>query len=88
MRGQRLVSRSARPLYKPGLALCVFDQVIGTAASFNRTLWTAVGTAIGTEGRVFFNLGNSGEDWKHIGYALALALFLSLSLSLYVCMYV
>lgn len=37
-----------------------FPQVGITAASYNRTLWGAVGSAIGIEGRAFANQGNAG----------------------------
>ena len=36
-----------------------FALPITTAASFNRTLWTVTGRAIGTEARAFMNAGNA-----------------------------
>ncbi|XP_025690425.1 probable beta-D-xylosidase 6 isoform X2 [Arachis hypogaea] len=37
-----------------------FPQVILTAASFNRTLWYLIGSAIGVEGRALYNAGLAG----------------------------
>ncbi|XP_030548511.1 probable beta-D-xylosidase 6 [Rhodamnia argentea] len=37
-----------------------FPQVLLTAAAFNRTLWSAIGSAIATEGRAMYNVGQSG----------------------------
>lgn len=37
-----------------------FPQVLVTAASFNRTLWFLIGSAIAVEARAMFNLGQSG----------------------------
>eukprot|EP01063_Lacrimia_lanifica_P022451 TRINITY_DN30039_c0_g1_i1.p2 TRINITY_DN30039_c0_g1~~TRINITY_DN30039_c0_g1_i1.p2 ORF type:complete len:774 (+),score=280.51 TRINITY_DN30039_c0_g1_i1:46-2367(+) len=37
-----------------------FPQVITTSASWNRTLWRAVGGAVSTEGRAFNNAGHAG----------------------------
>ena len=37
-----------------------FPQVIGTAASFNASLWSAIGSAISTEARAFSNAGHAG----------------------------
>ena len=38
----------------------VFPQVIGTAASFNESLWTAIGAATSTEARALANVGQAG----------------------------
>ncbi|XP_015890541.3 probable beta-D-xylosidase 6 [Ziziphus jujuba] len=37
-----------------------FPQVILTAASFNRTLWFLIGSAIAVEGRAMYNVGQAG----------------------------
>ncbi|XP_052195965.1 probable beta-D-xylosidase 6 [Diospyros lotus] len=37
-----------------------FPQVIVTGASFNRSLWYKIASAIGVEGRAFFNVGQAG----------------------------
>ena len=37
-----------------------FPQVIGTASSFNATLWSAIGAAVSTEARAFSNAGHAG----------------------------
>ncbi|KAG6594920.1 putative beta-D-xylosidase 6, partial [Cucurbita argyrosperma subsp. sororia] len=37
-----------------------FPQVLVTAASFNRTLWYLIGSAIGVEARAMFNVGQCG----------------------------
>lgn len=37
-----------------------FPQVIVSAASFNRSLWFLIGSAVGVEGRSMFNLGQAG----------------------------
>jgi beta-D-xylosidase 4 len=37
-----------------------FPQVIGTASSFNATLWAAIGAAVSTEARAFSNVGHAG----------------------------
>ncbi|MED6128823.1 hypothetical protein PIB30_101642, partial [Stylosanthes scabra] len=37
-----------------------FPQVILTAASFNRTLWYLIGSAIGVEARAMYNVGQGG----------------------------
>jgi beta-glucosidase-like glycosyl hydrolase len=37
-----------------------FPQVCVTGSSFDTELWAAIGTAIGTEGRAFANVGNAG----------------------------
>lgn len=37
-----------------------FPQVATTAMAWNRTLWAAIGTTVGTEARVFNNLGQAG----------------------------
>ncbi|TVU08759.1 hypothetical protein EJB05_42171 [Eragrostis curvula] len=38
----------------------VFANVINSAASFNETLWNAIGQAVSTEARAMFNLGKGG----------------------------
>ena len=38
----------------------VFPQVIGTAASFNESLWLAIGAATSTEARALANAGQAG----------------------------
>lgn len=43
------------------LRVCFCAQVITTAASFNASLFNAVGTAIGIEGRAMSNLGQAGN---------------------------
>ncbi|PQP99875.1 putative beta-D-xylosidase 6 isoform X1 [Prunus yedoensis var. nudiflora] len=37
-----------------------FPQVIVTAAAFNRTLWSLIGSAIAVEARAMYNLGQAG----------------------------
>ncbi|XP_017215791.1 probable beta-D-xylosidase 6 [Daucus carota subsp. sativus] len=37
-----------------------FPQVIVTASAFNRTLWYAIGAAIGVEARAMYNVGQAG----------------------------
>ncbi|XP_058080552.1 probable beta-D-xylosidase 6 isoform X1 [Magnolia sinica] len=37
-----------------------FPQVLLTSASFNRSLWSAIATAIAVEGRAMYNLGQAG----------------------------
>ncbi|KAJ0096723.1 hypothetical protein Patl1_28400 [Pistacia atlantica] len=37
-----------------------FPQVIVTAASFNKTLWSKIGSAIATEARAMYNYGQAG----------------------------
>lgn len=37
-----------------------FPQVIVTAASFNKTLWSKIGAAIATEARAMYNYGQAG----------------------------
>lgn len=37
-----------------------FPQIISTSHSFNRTLYAAIGAAIGTEIRAFANIGHAG----------------------------
>ena len=37
-----------------------FPNALGLAASYNRSLWAAVGTAIGVEGRALHNVGTCG----------------------------
>ena len=37
-----------------------FPQVIGTASSFNASLWSAIGAAVSTEARAFSNVGHAG----------------------------
>lgn len=37
-----------------------FPQVLLTAASFNRTLWFLIGSAIAVEGRAMYNVGQAG----------------------------
>ncbi|MED6131849.1 hypothetical protein PIB30_013579 [Stylosanthes scabra] len=41
-------------------AATTFPQVILTAASFNRTLWYLIGSAIGVEARAMYNVGQAG----------------------------
>ena len=38
-----------------------FPHALMMAASFNRSLWAAVGEAIGVEGRAFWNQGGAAE---------------------------
>jgi beta-D-xylosidase 4 len=54
-----------------------FPQVIGTAASFNATLWSAIGAAISTEARAFSNAGHAGLTFWYAKLQLTSA-FLSL----------
>ncbi|KAJ9457382.1 putative beta-D-xylosidase 5 [Diplonema papillatum] len=44
----------------PTLYATSFPQVIGTSASFNKSLWHAIGSAISTEARAFNNAGHAG----------------------------
>ncbi len=36
-----------------------FSQVMGTASSFNRTLFNLIGSTISTEARAFYNYGQA-----------------------------
>ncbi|OQR97266.1 beta-D-xylosidase [Achlya hypogyna] len=44
----------------PTIAATSFPQVLSLAASFNRTLWHAIGSAIATEARAFHSVGHGG----------------------------
>ena len=44
-----------------------FPQVIGTASSFNASLWSAIGSAISTEARAFSNAGHAGLTFWCVG---------------------
>ncbi|XP_008440505.2 probable beta-D-xylosidase 6 [Cucumis melo] len=44
----------------PITSATIFPQVIVTAASFNRTLWFLIGSAIAVEARAMFNVGQCG----------------------------
>ena len=48
------------PLCAAGCATS-FPHALMMAASFNRSLWAAVGEAIGVEGRAFWNQGGAAE---------------------------
>ena len=60
-----------------------FPQVVTTSASFNTTLFNAIGQTISTEARAFSNYGAAGNTFMTPNVNI----FRSVCLCLYVCMY-